>query len=67
MAKPRQKPKSFMALRYNPYAYQIQASQAFAALVFQDVLTNYLEIAKGKDVELDSSDSDYLNKTRRCS
>jgi hypothetical protein len=67
MAKPGRKPKSFIAPRYNPYAYRIRASQAFAAPVFQDVSTNYLEIAKGEDVESDGGDSDYLNETRRRS
>jgi len=67
MAKPGRKPKSFMAPRYNPYAHRIRASQASAAPVFQNVSTNYLEIAKGEDVESDGGDSDYPNETRRRS
>jgi hypothetical protein len=56
-----------MALRHNPYAHRVRASPASSAPIFQDVSANYLEIARGNDVELDDIDFDDLKETRRRS
>jgi hypothetical protein len=63
MTRPEHKPKSFIAPRYNLYAYRVRASAA-SAPIFQDVSANYLKIAQENDIESDNDDSNDPNETR---